>query len=373
MLVGFPVRQFQLCKENTQVTSAVSTPNQEPQYEYRIVPKQIGGKIVNVKEKVLISGNITDQPAANLTDDCLWVDENAVEQYTKRGYNFTGKKRMSYCAPEWIANKQNGGILLLDDYTRADQRFLQACMELIDRQEYISWKLPKDWHIILSTNPDDGNYLVNSVDTAQKTRFVSIHMKWDEKAWAKWAETKKIDTRCINFILMNPEVVTASVNPRAITTFFNCISSFKSFEDSLPMIQMIGEGSVGPEVATLFTTFINNRLDKLITPKEMFLEPDTNLVYQKLLDAVCNGGDMNKYRADIASILTTRLINFVLVYAQDKSIDQNHIERLINLVKHPDIFTDDLKYHIVKKILNGNKQKFQKIIFDQTVQEYATK
>jgi MoxR-like ATPase len=78
-----------------------------------------------------------------------WVDELAVAEYLKNGYKMTGKNRMSYCAPEWIADKKEGGILLLDDFNRADQRFLQATMELIDRQSYISWSLPKDWHIIL--------------------------------------------------------------------------------------------------------------------------------------------------------------------------------------------------------------------------------
>ena len=58
--------------------------------------------------------------------------------------------------------------MLLDDWNRADIRFIQAVMELIDRQQYISWTLPKDWHIILTANPDTGDYLVNSIDNAQK-------------------------------------------------------------------------------------------------------------------------------------------------------------------------------------------------------------
>jgi hypothetical protein len=164
---------------------------------------------------------------------------------------------MSYAAPEWIAGYEGPGILILDDYSRADQRFLQSAMELIDRQQYISWKLPKGWTILLTTNPDDGNYLVNTMDEAQKTRFVSVEMKWDSEKWAEWAEQQHIDGRCINFVLMHSEIVTPKVNPRSITTFFNCISSFTSFEDNLPMVQMIGEGSVGPETATLFTTFIH--------------------------------------------------------------------------------------------------------------------
>ena len=89
MLVGFPIRQFKMCKAE------------------------------DVDKK-----------------DCIWVDEHAVDSYTKKGYDFTGEKQMSYCPPEWIADKEDGGLLNLDDYTRGDGCFLQAGMALIDRPQY---------------------------------------------------------------------------------------------------------------------------------------------------------------------------------------------------------------------------------------------
>lgn len=162
-----------------------------------------------------------------LDDNHIWVDEHAIEEYTKMGYKFTSKNRMSYCPPEWISGKSTGGILLLDDWNRADIRFIQAVMELIDRQQYISWKLPKDWHIILTSNPDNGEYLVNSIDNAQKTRFISVDLKFDIKCWGEWAENNQIDNRCINFLLKHPELVSDKINSRSITTFFNSISSLE--------------------------------------------------------------------------------------------------------------------------------------------------
>lgn len=353
-LVGFPLRQFQMCKdggdkETKTVTKLVKLPN--------------GMEVMKkVQEEVESEG------------ECLWIDENAIDEYTKQGYNFTGEKRMSYCPPEWIADKTGGGILILDDWNRADVRFIQAVMELVDRQEYISWKLPEDWHILLTANPDDGEYLVNAIDVAQRTRFVSVVLKWNHERWAEWAETEGIDGRCINFVLMNPEVVNQRVNPRSMTTFFNCISSVDDFNKNLPLIQMVGEGSVGPEVATLFSSFINNRLDKLIGPKEMLLGADNDTIANKLLLAICDGGSAaTNYRADIASILTTRLINYTLNYVEKNKVTDAILNRISFLVKHDEVFTDDLKYHIVKKILNGNKQKFQKLLFDPKVQELATK
>ena len=77
-------------------------------------------------------------------NDIKMVDENHISEYKELGYKSTGKNQMSYCPPEWISGKGKGGILLLDDWNRADLRFIQAIMELIDRQQYISWSLPKD-------------------------------------------------------------------------------------------------------------------------------------------------------------------------------------------------------------------------------------
>ena len=288
----------------------------------------------------------------------MWVDELAVQEYLKNGYKMTGKNRMSYCAPEWIADAKEGGILLLDDWNRADTRFIQAVMELIDRQTYISWTLPKDWHIMLTANPDNGDYMVNSVDSAQKTRYVTANLKFDVNVWAQWAEGAGIDTRCINFLLLHPELVTQETNARSITTFFNSISSFEKFEDNLSLIQMIGEGSVGDEFASMFTTFINNKLDKLVTPKDLLTHDNESYILGELRGCI---GQDDTYRSDIAATLATRLANYAVVYSKENSITQKITNRIKTLCTE-DYFTNDLKYLIVRTIFNGNKQKFNKLM-----------
>jgi len=341
-LVGFPVRQFQMYKEKK-----VTVPGTKTNDISMVTATQraAGSSLANLNQ------TITKKIGQ-------WVDELAVQEYLKNGYKMTGKNRMSYCAPEWIADKKEGGILLLDDWNRADTRFIQAVMELIDRQTYISWTLPKDWHIILTANPDNGDYMVNSVDSAQKTRYVTANLKFDVNVWAKWAEGANIDTRCINFLLLHPELVTQETNARSITTFFNAISSFESFEDNLSMIQMIGEGSVGDAFASMFTTFINNKLDKLVTPKDLLTHDNEQYILNELRS--CIGKD-DTYRADIASTLATRLGNFAVVYSQDNTINQKITDRLKALCTL-DYFTNDLKYLVVRTIFNGNKKKFNKLM-----------
>lgn len=150
-LVGFPIRQFQLCQTavTTGVTKTIEVPKviqvatkvkvkkQVPQE--RIVKKQVleDGKLimkdvtittqvmVEVEEEQMVDQTIMEKQevpveANDVEGECLWIDEHAIAEYTKRGYSFTGKKRMSYCPPEWIADKQGGGFLILDDWNRAD-------------------------------------------------------------------------------------------------------------------------------------------------------------------------------------------------------------------------------------------------------------
>ena len=297
-----------------------------------------------------------------------WVDENSVEDYRKKGFESTGLNRMSYCPPEWISGKTNGGILLLDDWNRADMRFIQAVMELIDRQQYISWKLPKDWHIILTSNPDNGDYLVNSIDNAQKTRFISVNLKFDLKCWGKWAEENKLDGRCINFLLMHPELVTKEINSRSVSMFFNSISSIKSFEDQLPLIQMIGEGSVGSEFSTLFTMFINNKLDKMISP-ENIMSQDEQYVLNTLKSLV---GKDKEYRADIASTLGTRVSNYLEFYAKENTVEKPLIERIAKIITEK-IFATDVSYNMVKSIYNSNPGKFKLMMLNKELVKYITK
>jgi len=314
----------------------------------------------------LVGFPVKEYQVKNAEGKTLWITEQEIEIANQKGYRVVDK-RMSHAAPEWIQGKGEGGILILDDYTRADQRFTQATMELLDRQEYVSWKLPKDWHIILTTNPDNGDYNVTSLDVAQKTRFISVELKFDVDVWAKWAETAGIDGRCINFLLMHPESITQRINPRSVTTFFNAITSIEDFDSNLPLIQMIGEGSVGPEFAGLFTMFINNKLDRIISPKDI-LEKDTQYVLNTLTHVI---GKDDEYRADIASVLATRLVNYSLNFSTKHSIPQDMVDRLVVLSTESNVFTEDLKYRLVKDIINGNKVKFAKLIMNQDVMKMA--
>ena len=111
------------------------------------------------------------------------------------------------------------------------------------------------------------------------------------------------------------------------------------------------------------STFINNKLDKLLTPKDLLTHENESYILGELRG--CIGKD-DTYRADIAATLATRLANYSVVYSKDNTVSQKVTDRLISLCTK-DYFTNDLKYLVVRTIFNGNKQKFNKMMMNPDI------
>jgi hypothetical protein len=132
---------------------------------------------------------------------------------------------------------------------------------------------------------------------------------------------------------------------------------------------MIGEGCVGPEFTTAFTMFIHNKLDKLISPQDILTHEKEDYVVKTLKGII--GKDKN-YRADLASLLAIRIINYSLYYSKENKIEKSIIDRLA-LLMNEEIFAIDLKYRIVKEIYNGNTNAFKSLMLNKTLLKFLTK
>jgi hypothetical protein len=320
------------------------------------------GDLVGIPVKEYYMTKITNE-----TQSGKFIEERVINAFIDQGWQLTNNSRMSYSKPAWIAGKGEDGILILDDYTRAAPRFMQAVMEIIDKQRYISWKLPKGWTILLTENPDDGTYNVTDIDAAAKSRYITFDMKWEPNVWAEWAEQAGIDERAINFTLLNGNEIIKEdkpeINPRSLVKFYNSLKTIKDYNANLGLIQNIGEGAVGPEVTTLFTMFINNRLDKMINPSEILdTKKDFETIKDKIKDLIKEG---TEYRADIAYVLTTRLINYMIHTVKNTEITSLFIDRVKALVVSNCLGTD-LKFVLAKKVINSNN-KYNVLMNDESI------
>jgi hypothetical protein len=306
-----------------------------------------------------------------------WIPAEMLSVYTQLpcgDYEFLDQSRMSYATPAWLPREANpnGTILLIDDYTRANSLFMQATMELINTGRYISWSLPENTNIVLSSNPDNGSYSVTSLDSAQKSRFINFTVKFDIEPWAKWAEESNLDNRAINFCLSYfSEIFTEAnglkgINPRSYVTFCNAISGIENWDkpENLAMILNISKGCFHDEenvIGSLFTVFIKNKLDKLIAPKDMLLG-DWSTIKTKIKQCVYD--EYNSYHPEIASVLATRLLNYAMLYFNTKGSETKKVqERLIEIIDNDTmLFSEDLIFNIVKTLAVKNSAKMNKLM-----------
>lgn len=314
-----------------------------------------------------------------------WIPADLLHIYSCRDdVSFTTNTRMGYATPAWLPREENpnGTILLLDDFSRANQLFMQATMELINTGRYISWSLPKYTNIVLTSNPDDSSYSVSSLDPAQMSRFCAFNIKFDIQNFAEWAEQYGMTNSAINFALYynyelfdpnNPNHLT-TINPRSFTTFTNIISGIKDWSkpDNLALILNISKGCFhDPDniVGGLFTSFIANKLDQLVSPEDM-LFMDWDKVSPKIKECVYDSDD--RYHPEIAAILHTRLLNHSLVHlGKTGSKTQPVIDRLCELAEQSKevdkYFSEDLLFSMIKTLIAKYPSRLNKMLFNPNI------
>jgi len=217
--------------------------------------------------------------------------------------------RTLFAPPAWVPQEKGPGILLIDDVNRADDRILRGIMQLLQNYELSSWKLPKDWHILLTANPDDGHYSVTPMDDALLTRVMHVQLTFDAKQWAKWAKKQGILPLGILFVLAHPGLTEGRrTSPRTLVQFFNAIADIENLNAQLGLVQTLGDACLDSETVADFIDFIDKGLWQLLNPESILNTRDFPLeVEQPLRQAVAGQG----IRADILAALNTNLLQYI--------------------------------------------------------------
>lgn len=300
----------------------------------------------------------------NSKNETRWITENLLPKAAENGFRYTNKTRTVPCPPDWVTNLKENGILLLDDYSRSNSLFSQAVMELVNEGTMIGWDLKeKKVQILLSENPDNGEYNVSSQDNAQTDRMAKVNMIWDAQDWAERAEKIGLDERLINFVLWAPELlenkksegISASnnVSPRMMDKFFNLVSTIDEFEKHLDTISLFGDITVGSNITSQLINFVNKKLDKLPSIEKLLKEYDVATAKAQLTGACGDSEqDSSNWKGATAAILCTRMYNYVRYHA--KGLSKDNIKQYLELVLHPS-FSVDQKFLMVKQTIScGN-------------------
>ena len=274
--------------------------------------------------------------------------------------NVIGDERTVYMTPEWVPKDEGPGILLLDDLNRADDRILRGTMQLLQNFEIFSWALPPKWQIVVTANPDSGDYAVTSMDDAIITRMIHLTLNFDAKIWAEWALNYGIDERGVNFVLTYPEMVTLKrTTPRTLVHFFGQLVQIKDLKKDIFIVEILAKGCLDEETATAFINYVDELLIQLPSPEDFLNENNLNEIDNIILALLKTE---NGIRLDTINTLLTRVIfklkskEYVPTPAAQKVIEHILLNEEIPL---------DLRYgfHVDINKLKINNSPSQQIIF----------
>lgn len=260
--------------------------------------------------------------------------------------------KTTFLPPDWVPTEEGPGILLIDDANRADDRILRGIMQLLQNYELISWKLPAKWEIIITANPDGGDYSVTPMDDAMLTRMMHITMDFDVKEWAKWAEENGVDQRGINYVLTYPEMVTGErTTPRTLVQFFESIAGIENLDEDLGLVQMLADSSLDSNTVASFVSFVNNNLSKLVTPEQITNTKNFKKEVLEHLKGIVMKGTL---RVDILATLCTRLVNYLVINNIKPSKEQlDNIKQFIKL----DFIPNDIRLSMAQDLVSAPNLK----------------
>lgn len=159
--------------------------------------------------------------------------------------------------------------------------------------------------------------------------------------------------------------------------FGNAIHGIKDWSnaENLALILNISKGCFTDEdniIGSLFTTFIANNLDKLISPEDMVFG-EWDKVSKRMYECVYD--DNGNYKPSVASILHTRFLNYSMFHLGKKGSDTdpitNRLGEIINGYKDKPLFTNDLMYNIIKTMVVAYPTRMNKMMMNSKIRAIA--
>lgn len=230
-------------------------------------------------------------------------------------------KNTAFAPPDWVPQQAGPGILLLDDFNRADERILRGVMGLLQERRLSSWALPDDWYLLLTANPEGQQYMVTPVDEAVLTRMLHLQLAFDLDSWCAWARAQSLPESGVTFAIIHPQCLTGGSRSSARTfTFF--LQQWQQLGQPLPpdpVVEQLAYACLDPADAHLL-------LQHLVIPRQPL--PSTALLF----DATQH----TQLRQQLQQWTNAQPARLDLVGAFANTI-KNHLE------KHPELSSDQLR------------------------------
>lgn len=269
-----------------------------------------------------------------------------------------GRAQTQLVPPDWVPKTEGPGILLIDDVNRADDRILRGIMQLLQEYRLISWQLPARWHILLTANPDQGDYSVTPLDDAFLTRAYHFSLKFEVKAWTNWADQAGVDPRAIQFVWSSPELVAGRrTTPRTLVQFFSAIAHLSDWSADVDYLQKFGLACLDEATVAEFIQYVRLGLETLPQPEDLFKSED----YRQTVDRLKEKVSGRTLRLDVLSGFCYRLQLFL--DAKGATLKKADMDRLAAFLKE-DFIPKDLRFQLFRYVSGLPHKSFHALLSD---------
>jgi len=201
------------------------------------------------------------------------------------------------------------GVLLLDDYNRADQRIVAGCMDLVLSGRLLEWNLPAGWTVVCTANPQQDAYAVSPLDPAVLTRMCHATVTFDAASWVRWAARTGLDRRGIDFVIAYPEVISSSgplTTPRSFARFLRLLRGIPDLQAESSTVYRLGLSCLDAPAVAAFLAFIEDDLPALLTAEEVLDTDDWSSVAERLRETSESGS-----RVDRLTVISSRIVRML--------------------------------------------------------------
>lgn len=272
-------------------------------------------------------------------------------------------ERTVFRQPSWVPQSEGPGILLLDDFNRADERIIKGLMQLLQEKKIIAWSLPPAWAIVLTANPETLNYNVTPLDEAVLTRMMHFTMVFDAQDWVRWAERHQLAGWCIDFALAHPELFEEERHtPRTFSQFaFQVFRLELTPSASNESLLLLARSILGEKTALTLKQFLSGGFQHIPSITDMLAADDFEAQIARLL---ASWNEENVQRVDLFSILIKRLNAHLS--RRSESLTTDEMENLKSFLLLPSLPADQ-RFQLAQDWSGSSNEQLQQLIREPEV------
>ena len=212
-----------------------------------------------------------------------------------------------FMPPYWFPTDGKPVVLFLDELNRARPEVLQTIMDLTLNRTLAGRKLPEGSRVISAVN-DGEEYQLTDLDPALVSRFNIYEFKPTAQEWLLWAAKAGLDSRVIDFISENHDMLDGDAFTREDQGLekspdrrgWERVSTVLKTNDVTPLLKTVIAGIVGMPAASKFFATINQK--RLPSARDVLLG---DFAKQKAAVKKCNTPELASVNESIFRFIET--------------------------------------------------------------------